>query len=175
MSKITTNPSKPRRVVRPLIAAAIDLTVAAGVVNAGELIYKTSNNKIASLNTPGASNANAASCVGVSVDTYPVVFTDGISGSPIPSADTMLPMVQIIEDGDHLFNTTAAETYNAYAPVYLGADGRTISTVATGTSIGYVSPDQRQSAGLAVQPVAFPITGAAGVQIYVHIIPALAK
>lgn len=175
MALIKTNASKPRRTVRQLIAGVIDLTVAAGVINAGELIYKTANFKIASLNTAGASNANAAECVGVAADTYPVTFTDGITGSPIPSNDANVPMVQIYEDGDHLFNTTAAETYHAYDAVYLGADGRTISSVATGSSVGYVSPDQRQSAGLAVQPVALPITGAAGVQIYVHITPALAK
>jgi hypothetical protein len=181
MGLVQANPSRPRRAVRPFIAAAIDLTVtppaagsSAGQIGAGEMCYLTGNNKVASLNTLGSSNANAADFVGVSNDVYPVAFTDGIVGSPIPPSDSNLPMVNLFEDGDHLFKTTAAETYEPYAAVYLGADGRTISTVATGTSVGYVSPDQRQSPGVS-QLTPFPITGAAGVLIYIRIQPALVK
>jgi hypothetical protein len=174
MGVITANPSKPRRVTRGKIAAAVDLTVASGAINAGELIYKTTN-KVASLNTPGASNANAAQCVGVAADTYPLTFTDGVTGPSIPSNDPNIPFIQFYEDGDHLFKTTAADTYNAYDAVYLGADGRTVQKTATGTSVGYVSPDQRQSGGLSGTQVALPITGAAGVMVYIRITPALAK
>ena len=172
MGNITANPTKGRRVSRR-IAAVIDLTVASGVINAGDLLYKTTD-KVASLNTPGSSNANAAACVGVAMGQYPVAFTDGITGSPIPPNDPNVAFMEFAEDGDHLFNTTAGETYHAYTVVYLGADGRTISTVSSGTKVGYVSPDQRQSTGLSSSPSLLPITGAAGVQVYIHIQPALA-
>ncbi len=182
MSIITSNPSKPRRTVRGKIAAAVDLTVTppysgavAGQIQAGELLYLTANHAVASLATAGTSNANAASCVGVADDVYPVQFTDGVTGSPVPPGDASQVMVQIYEDGDHLFETTAADVYNAYDVVYLGANGRTISKTATGSAVGYVSPDQRQSAGLQVQPVKLPITGGSGVMIYIRITPALAK
>jgi hypothetical protein len=99
MALITGNPNKPKRVVRPPIASPpIDLTVTppggvAGGINAGEMLYLTSGKKTASLNTVGSSNANAASFIGVSKDTYPVTFTDGVAGSPIPPTDSTLPVV----------------------------------------------------------------------------------
>jgi len=170
---VIANASKPRRAHRASIAAVIDLTVASGLINSGDLLYKTTD-KVASLNTPGASNANAAQCVGVAKGAYPWSGGDGITVG-VPSGDPNAPMIEIYEDGDHLFKTTAADTYHAYDLVYLGADGRTISKTATGTSVGYVSPDQRQSDGTAVQPLSLPITGAAGVSIYIRITPALAK
>lgn len=178
---VTANPSKPRRADRGLIASPpVDLTVTppgstAGAINPGEMVYLSNTNKCASLNTTGASNANAAKFIGVADDKYPVQFTDGIAGSPIPPGDVTLPRIQLYENGDHLFNTTAADSYQPYDLVYLGADGRTVSKTATGTSVGYVSPDQRPSGGQASTNITFPITGAAGVQIYVRIQPALAK
>jgi hypothetical protein len=145
---VQANPSKPRRAIRPLIAAQIDLTVtppasgsAAGQIGAGEFCYKTSGGKVASLNTPGTTNANAANCVGVSNTTYPVTFTDGVSGSPIPSYDSNVPFAELFEDGDHLFYQTSGDTYNAYDTVYLGAAvgsvpaGRTIQKTARRRSI----------------------------------------
>ena len=175
MPTVQANASKPKRLVRTPISVPIDLTVASGAINSGDLVYNTANNKAASLTTPGISNANAASCIGVAAGQYPLTYTAGVTGSDIPPGDSNLPMIQVYEDGDHLFNTTAAETYNPYATVYLGANGRTISTVATGSAIGYVSPDQRQTNTSLAQPITTPITGAAGVQIYVRITPALAK
>jgi hypothetical protein len=139
------------------------------------MVYLSNTNKCASLSTPGSSNANAAHMIGVSMDNYPVTFTDGVSGSPIPPTDSTLPRVQLYEDGDHLFNTTAGDSYQPYDAVYLGADGKTVSKTATGTSVGYVSPDQRPSAGLDSTNIVFPIAGGTGVQIYVRIQPALAK
>jgi hypothetical protein len=181
MGLIQANKNKPKRVVRPPIASPpIDLTVTpsggvAGQINAGEMCYLTSGHKTASLSTPGSSNANAANFIGVSKDTYPVTFTDGVTGSPIPPTDSTLPVVQLDEDGDHLFSTTSGDSYNPYDTVYLGANGSTISKTATGTAVGYVSPDQRASAGLASSQIAFPIAGGAGISIYIHIQPALAK
>lgn len=182
MPIVTANPSKPKRMLRTPAYAPIDLTVTppqsgsvAGQINPGELVYLTAGNKVASLNTTGASNANAANCVGVALGMYPNQYTAGVTGSPIPPGDANVPFIEIAEDGDHLFNTTAAQTYNPYATVYLGADGRTVSTTATGSAIGYVSPDQRQSSTSVAQPITTPVTGGAGVQIYIRITPALAK
>ncbi len=186
MPVMNTNASAPRRTLRTPINVPIDLTVTppttsynaspvAGQIVSGEMVYLTTNGKIASLSTTGASNANAAQMVGVALDVYPLTYTAGVTGSPIPPGDPNVPMVAIFEDGDHLFNTTAADSYKPYDTVYLGADGRTISKTATGTAVGYVSPDQRQSNSQSAQPITTPITGAAGVQIYVRITPALAK
>lgn len=170
---VIANPNKPRRTVRGSTVAVIDLTVASGLINPGDLLYKTTN-KVASLNTPGVSNANAANCVGVAKGQYPWPGGDNITiGSP--TGDPNVPTIEIYEDGDHLFNTTAGDTLNAYAPVYLGADGRTVQVAVSGSSVGYVCPDQRQSDGNAAQPIALPITGAAGVKVYIHIQPAAAK
>lgn len=171
---VIANPSRPRRAVRPLISAAIDLTVASGVINPGELCYRNSTGNVASLNTPGSSNANAANGVGISNTQYPVTFTDGVTGSPIPSNDTHIPMVSLYEDGEHLMKTTSGDSYKAYDTVYLGADGRTISKTATGTAVGYVSPDQRQMGSNASQ-APFPIAGGTGVLVYIRIQPALVK
>lgn len=181
MTLVIANPSRPRRAVRPLIAAVIDLTVtppasgsAAGQIMAGEMCYKTSAGNVASLNTLGSSNANAANFVGVSNTNYPVTITDNVTGSPIPSMDSHVPMVSLYEDGDHLFKTTSGDSYKAYDTVYLGADGRTISKTATGTAVGYVSPDQRQI-GVNSSQNPFPIAGGTGVLVYIRIQPALVK
>lgn len=175
MPIVTGNPSKPKRMLRTPIDIPVDLTVSSGAINSGELVYLTANGKIASLNTTGTSNANAANCVGVALGKYPVDYTAGVSGSPVPPGDSNVPMISVAEDGDHLFNTTASDSYKPYDTVYLGADGRTISKTATGSAIGYVSPDQRQSSTSVAQPILTPITGGSGVQIYVRITPALAK
>lgn len=252
---VQTNLSKPRRVIRPLLALPVDLTITppatsynpspvAGSIVAGEMLFMSSNHKASSLATLGAlatttlgaaitvagfqhvnlsqiagiipgmyltidtsasqevvlvvnvdpsgiqadftkthssgasvtcTVANSVSLIGVSNDNYPIVFTDGVQGSPIPSNDNTLPRVQIMEDGDHLFNTTNGDSYNPYDVLYLGADGRTVTKVANGAPIGYVSPDQRQTLGLSSQLIAFPISGGSGVPIYAHILPVLAK
>lgn len=252
MPIITANASKPRRVVRPLIQAPIDLTVTppytgavAGQIQSGEALYKTSNGKVASLATLGALStlttsasiaaagyqhvtttqnpitaglvvgmyvtiasttevvlvqqvdatgfsanfvnthssgvavtctvANSANFCGVANDVYPNTYTAGVTGSPVPPGDANIPFVHVYEDGDHLFGTTASDSYNPYDPVYVGADGRTITKVANGVSIGYVSPDQRQSNTALAQPILTPIAGGSGVSIFIRIVPVLAK
>jgi hypothetical protein len=189
---VLSNPARPRRLTRGPINAVIDLTVTPpstsyntylqvggvvqpGTIAPGELLYKTSGGKIASLATSGASNANAANCVGVSDSAYPYLYTQGVVGSSQPTGDPQIPMVQILEAGDFLFNTTSGDTYNAYDKVYLGADGRTIMKTATGTSVGYVSPDQRQTNQTGQgSPTFTPISGGSGVQVYIRVVPALA-
>jgi hypothetical protein len=177
---LNANASAPRRTLRSAINVAIDLTVTppgatAGAINNGEMLYLTANYAAASLNTTGVANANAARFIGIANDNYPYTWSDGvISGEPnmYPAA---APLVQVYEDGDHLMLTTAGDTYHAYDPVYLGANGRTIQSAASGTSVGYVCPDQRQ-AGSTVNPniSGLPITGAIGQTIYIRIKPALA-
>lgn len=184
------NAAKPKGRVRPPITHEIDLTITppatgyngiglngtvpAGAITAGELVYLTAAKQIASLATAGASNANAANCVGVAVDQYPPNYGANIVGSSVPPGDPNVPQCGVYQDGDYLFNTTAADVYHAYDVVYLGADGRTVQKTASGTKIGYVSADQRPASGQVIQPNRLPITGAAGVQIYVRIQPALA-
>ena len=186
---VVGGPGAPRRNgTRDPIGWPIDLTVTpasgvssgqAGGIQPNELVYKTTNNALAGLTTTGTSNANAANCVGVAVGQYPPLLSDGIfAPDPLSSASGAVPYMDVYEEGDFLFNTTAAQTYNPLTIVYLGADGRTISTTATGTKVGYVSPDQRSVGGSGIGqysavPPTFPITGAAGVLIYVRIQPAL--
>jgi hypothetical protein len=147
------------------LAIVIDLTVAAGVINAGDMLYLTAAKGAASLTTAGASNANAASFIGVSVDTYPIVITDGVTaGFPSNQGPAR---VQYRRKGQFRFHTTAAETYHVGDLVYLGADGQTISTVATGTSVGKVSSDQRPVGGV----LGTNITGAAGQDVIISITP----
>lgn len=183
-TSINANAGAPRRNSRAPISVPIDTTTTptvgpkanlAGGIAGGELIWWNAANKgVASLSTPGASNANSANCAGVAKGEYPYQYGAGINaGEPGSSPQGAIPYMDIYEDGDFLFNTTNAQSYTPYVALYLGADGRTISTTVLGSSIGYVSPDQRTIPGFGVAPPTFPITGAAGVQIYVRIKPAL--
>lgn len=183
------NPGAPKRAgTRDPLSWPIDLTVTptAGVsanqpggIQPNEFVFKTAANGLAGLTTTGAANANAGSCVGVSAGQYPPLYSDGIfAPEPSSSPQGSVPYMDVYEEGDFLFNTTAAESYSPMTTVYLGADGRTISTVATGVKVGYISPDQRPRGGVglggfAVAPPTFPITGGAGVVVYVRITPAL--
>lgn len=184
MPVINSNFGKGRNVTRSTSNISIDLTVtppatsysvapvAAGTIYPGELLYLTSNHKASSLATSGSSNANAANCIGVAVGQYPLVAAQGFVGG-VPAGDPNPATIDFAETGEYLFNTTAADTYNAYDVVYLGADARTIQKTASGTSVGIVCPDQRQTnqqGGV----IYTPITGAAGVTIYIRIKPALA-
>jgi hypothetical protein len=178
---LNANASAPRRTLRSAINVAIDLTVTppastAGAINNGELVYLTANYAAASLNTTGAANANAARMIGIANDNYPYTWADGVTSGEPNMYPAALPLIQIYEDGDHLMLTTVGDTYNAYDAVYLGANGRTIQKTASGTTVGYVCPDQRQ-AGTTVNPnvSGLPIVGAVDVSIYIRITPALAK
>ena len=244
MGVVRSNVTRPRRSVRPATRMIIDTTVNTGTINAGDLLYKTSNGKAASLNTAGAlpatttsaaiaatgyahvalsqvsgiivgmsltidtsTNAetvvvqevdpsgisadftkthasgvavtstedNTVNAIGVAITSNPLTFTSGVTGSQIPTGDPNLPTVEFLDDGDHLFATTAADSYYPYDPVYLGANAQTITKVANGAPIGYVSPDQSQSAGAATVPISTPIAGGTGVSIFVTIKPALSK
>jgi hypothetical protein len=178
---LTANASAPRRILRSAINIAIDLTVtppggSAGQIANGELLYLTANYGAASLNTPGTANANAANCIGIANDNYPYAWADNVvAGEPnmYPAAS---PLVQIYEDGDHLMLTTAGDTYHAYDPVYLGANGRTIQKTASGTTVGFVCPDQRQAGSFALpNNSGLPIAGGVGITIYITLRPALSK
>jgi hypothetical protein len=183
MPMLLANASAPRRQCRTSIAVIVDLTVTppytgavAGGILSGEMLYRTANYQAASLATPGASNANAASFIGIAEDQYPQLIAAGIYDSPV-FGDPNVPMVSVYEDGDHLMNATAGDVYQPYMPVYVGADGRTIQLTASGTSIGYVSPDQRAVTALPnpARGLTFGTAATAGQQIYIHIVPVLAK
>lgn len=184
---VIAGPGAPKRYEgRPTNAAPIDLTVTpatgpvsgqVGGIGANEMIYLTGNNALAGLSTPGVSNANAASMVGVANGQYPYLWTDGVyAQEPASSPVGATPYLEFFEEGDFLFNTTSANSYSPFTLVYLGADGRTISTTATGTKVGYASLDQRGVGGVGIGQYAFiptfPITGASGVFLYVRVQPA---
>jgi hypothetical protein len=186
---VEANPGAPRRNgSRDAIGWPIDLTVTpaagsksgqAGGIMANEMVYKTAANGLAGLTTTGTTNANAASMVGVSAGEYPPLYSDGIfAPDPGSSPTGATPYLEVYEEGDFLFNATAAQTINPLVTLYLGADGRTVSTVASGTKVGYASPDQRGIGGAGIGgytviPPSFPITTVAGQQIYTRITPAL--
>jgi hypothetical protein len=156
------------------VALPIDTTVAAGVINSGDMVYWTQNNPggAASLTTAGGSNTNAQYLVGVSRDTYPVPVAYGITESGaagnFPGVTTAATVLLDVE-GDFQFKTTNAQTYTPFSKVYLGADGQTVSTVATGDSVGTVSPDQIRVGG----SIGGTITGSATQKLVVHVIPNL--
>lgn len=124
----------------------------AGQINAGDMVYLTAAGKLASMNTPGASNANAASIVGVSEDNYPFLLMTGVPLGA-PPLDTTAAFIAYRSDGEFKFKTTPGETYTPEQALYAGADAQTITNVASGTSIGKVSLDQR------------PVGGALGVSV----------
>lgn len=184
---VLAGPGAPKRYDgRPTSASPIDLTVTpgtgpksglAGGIGANEMIYISAANGLAGLSTPGATNANAASMVGVANGEYPPLLTDGIT-APDPTSSPLgqTPYLEYFEEGDFLMNTTNAQSYTPFVQLFLGADGRTISTTSSGTKVGYVSADQRGIGGVGLGQYAFvptfPITGAAGVLVYVRIQPA---
>ena len=147
------------------LAIGVDLTVNAGAIAAGDMIYLTGNKTAASLNTAGGSNANAANFLGVSIDQYPLPITQGVTAPYAGGVNR----VQYRREGEFKFYTTNADTYAAGDAVYLGADGQTVQKTALGTSIGKVSTDQR---AVGVQ-LGSSITGATGVQVVIRINPAI--
>ena len=157
------------------VALPIDTTVAAGVINSGDMVYWTQNNPggAASLSTAGGSNTNAQYFVGVSRDTYPIPVAYGITrvaGAAATSRASRPRRTVLLDvEGDFQFKTTNAQTYTPFSKVYLGADGQTVSTAATGDAIGTVSPDQIRVGG----SIGGTITGSATQKLVVHIIPNL--
>lgn len=136
-----------------------------GAIFGGDMVYLTAANKVASLSTAGATNANAASFLGVSVDQYPLQLGAGVYQG---FADG-IPRVQVQRAGYFAFYTTAADVYAAGQVVYLGANGQTVQKTAAGVAIGKVAGDQRQ-VGVALGNT---ITGGAGVRVVIQITPAL--
>ncbi len=185
MGVFTVNASAPRRVKAP-IAWLIDLTVTPpttnyggpgtpGQIMPGELLYRTPAFNAASLANGGTGGANAAAFIGVSNGQYPLNFGSGITVSGVSPTDYQPgggQYIEVLTDGDHLFNGTVGDVLQAGAPVYLGADGRTVQAAANGVSIGTVSPDQRQ-ANVLKTSLAFGTALVAGQQVYVHINPAI--
>jgi hypothetical protein len=111
-------------------------------------------------------NSNAATFAGVAVDTYPIVFTQGVSG-PFPAGTPQ--KIQYRRDGEWRFHTTNGDTLVIGQAVYLGADGQTVQATALGRSIGTVASDQRP---VGVQ-LGVAVTGAAGQDVIIAINPAI--
>lgn len=152
----------------------IDTTVAAGVINQGDLCYWTGAGA-ASLSTPGASNANAANSIGVAVGQYPIPVAAGITESNSGGAvnfptNPTAPVVRIAVEGEFQFKATNGQTFAPLAAVYLGADGQTVSTTVLGALVGYVAPDQTPVGGT----LGGSIVGTGTNYVVIHIKPAQA-
>lgn len=185
MGVFTANASAPRGANAP-IRWPLDLTVTPpatiyggpgtpGAVLPGEMLYRTLAFGAASLANGGTGGANAASFIGVSNSAYPLQFVSGGTISAISPTDYQpggLVRIEVLRDGDHLFNATVGDVLQPGMPVYLGADGRTVQAATNGTSIGNVSPDQDQ-ANVLKTSLTFGVALVAGQQVYVHIIPAI--
>lgn len=144
----------------------------AGQVNAGDMVYRTANGGIASLNTPGTANANAASFLGVSEENYPlnIGLGEGINLTR-PMNDTTSVSVAIRQSGEFKFKTTPGDVYNPGDAVYLGADAQTVQKTASGSIVGRVCNDQNPVGG---GDFSASITGAAGQEVVIEITPAAA-
>jgi hypothetical protein len=157
--------------------AAVDLTVtpnltgaSAGQINCGDFIYKSNGAFVASMNTPGTNNANSASIVGISQSNFPLLLMTGV---PLPPpSDGNPPGVMFYQDGAHKMVTTVGDSYVPGALVYVGANAQTVTVVSTnnGTSVGRVAFDQ----GPAGQSLGVSLVGAAGQEVVIDLIPALA-
>lgn len=140
----------------------------AGQVNAGDMVYRTANGGVASLNTPGVANANTASFLGVAEETYPTVVGLGegvVIGRPLN--DTHVVRIAIRTSGEFRFKTTPGDTYAPGDTVYLGLDAQTVQKTATGTAIGRVCNDQGPVGG----DFSSTVTGAAGQEVVIEIAP----
>jgi hypothetical protein len=157
------------------VALPIDTAVASGAINAGDMVYYVGGAGgigCASLTTPGSSNANAAYFVGVAQGQYPIPVASGItetgSAGNFPTVTTA-PTILVMVEGDFQFKTTASDSLTTFTEVYVGADGQTVQVASSGDSIGTVSPDQIRVSGT----IGGTVTGAAGVNVVVHIKPNL--
>ncbi len=148
--------------------APIDTTVASGAINAGDMVYVTGNspNGVASLNTPGTSNANAANFCGVSRDTYPIPYSDGLTETVTG------PSCGFDVEGAFLFATHAADSFAPGTKVYFSAAStattlQAVTVPASGDAVGYVAWDQTPAGGT----LGGTITGAAGQNVVIVITP----
>jgi hypothetical protein len=166
-------------------AAAIDLTVIPAanssqssptniLVNAGDMLYATANNAIASLNTPGTTKANTAAFCGVAESGYPWRLRQGVYETE-PDPTNFPPEVSYLTSGQFRFRTTVGDVYTTGAAVYMGADAQTVTMTSTsnGTLIGYVAADQRvlpghPALGTSITGVAYN-AGTPGAEIIIDI------
>lgn len=161
-------PARPKVTVAPY---PVDPAVLAGVVHSGEAVYLTANYGIGSLSSPGTNNANAAKFAGVSVGETIQTMAPGFT--------SLAPKINVYREkqGACRFKTTVGETYHTGDAVYIGADGRTITSVSTnaGRSIGTVAPDQREPSMPAIDTTVLGtyVVGAATQEILILIDPAI--
>lgn len=115
-------------------------------INQGDLVYLDTT---AHLAKAAASDANAATLLGVALTPYKVSSNLDNSGAPAEKA------IMVGWDVVAGLKTTAAETYYTGTVVYLGADAQTVTTVVGTNKIGTV-----------LLPVTISsLTGAAGVTV----------
>jgi hypothetical protein len=102
----------------------------------------------------------------------------GVAGESAPAqiygGDPAEPSIGVYARGTHYFNTTAAETYNHFDDVTVGADSQTItkSGATSGNRIGFVIIDPPAVARAhQATPTPETVLGAAGVRIRVVLEP----
>lgn len=159
MSNVIGNPSRPRRQVRPKLTTPVDQTTNSGAVSPGQMLMLTGNYGVASLS--GVAAVPTGFC-GVCDDLNPIVFADGISGSPIPPNDGTILAVAVIEDGDHLFSTTSGDSYEPYMAVTIGANSTTITKAPTGPTPTPAATGSSGTWGAGTYAVALTLIGAGG-------------
>lgn len=111
--------------------AAIDTTVNAGAINAGDIVYLTSAFGAASLVGPlsAAVIKDIAQLLGVSLDTYPIPYTSGITET------VTNPAITIYKEGEFSFATTAADSLTPGSPVTIGATAQTVTLAPVGPTM----------------------------------------
>jgi hypothetical protein len=141
-----------------VLTAPVDTSTNSGSVSPGQMLKLTANYGVAYV----ASITDAPSFVGVCDDLNPLVFADGITGSPVPPNDGTILAVQIIEDGEHLFNTTSSDSYEPYQFVTIGANATTITKAPVGPTPVPTGTGSSGTWGAGTYPVVLTLLGAAG-------------
>ncbi len=112
--------------------AAIDTTTNAGAINAGDIVYNTGAGAASLL---GGSSLTAAivtqigKLLGVSLDTYPIPYTDGITET------VTSPSISLYNEGEFAFATTASDTLVPGAPVTIGNGAQTVTVAPVGPTM----------------------------------------
>ncbi len=119
-------------------------------IKQGELVYL---DVAAGLGKPVASDANAATLMGVALQ--PSKVSSNLDTTSAPAEKTVMVGWSLVA----MMKTTAAEVYNYGEAVYLGADAQTVTVVVGTNMIGKV-----------ILPAGVTsVTGAAGVLVPVYI------
>ncbi len=104
--------------------AAIDTATNAGAISAGDIVYNTGAGAASLLGGAALTAATVAQIgklLGVSLDTYPIPYTDGITET------VASPAISLYTEGEFAFATTAADTLAPGTPVTIGNGAQTVT------------------------------------------------